>query len=75
MSDNSTEAAPQAFQFYHYEPSMGLAVAFVAVFGISAVLHIWQLTKARTWYFIPFVIGCLCEYRMKHPVHSGGHRS
>ncbi|KAF6836367.1 rta1 domain-containing protein [Colletotrichum musicola] len=63
MGDNSTssEAAPQAFQFYHYEPSMGLAVAFVAVFAISAVLHIWQLTRARTWYFVPFVIGCLFE--------------
>ncbi|KAL0935967.1 rta1 domain-containing protein [Colletotrichum truncatum] len=63
MADNSTttEEATQGFTFYHYEPSMVAAVIFIGVFGISALLHIWQLTRARTWYFIPFVIGCFFE--------------
>ncbi|KAE9574434.1 Protein RTA1 [Colletotrichum fructicola] len=63
MADNSTttEGASKGFVFYHYEPSMVAAVIFIGVFGISGLLHIWQLIRARTWYFIPFVIGCLFE--------------
>ncbi|KAF9873744.1 rta1 domain-containing protein [Colletotrichum karsti] len=63
MADNSTttEGASQGFVFYHYEPSMVAAVIFIGVFGLSGLMHIWQLTRSRTWYFIPFVIGCLFE--------------
>ncbi|EQB54141.1 hypothetical protein CGLO_06048 [Colletotrichum gloeosporioides Cg-14] len=63
MADNSTttEGASKGFVFYHYEPSMVAAVIFIGVFGLSGLLHIWQLVRARTWYFIPFVIGCLFE--------------
>jgi hypothetical protein len=25
------------------------------------------LVKNRTWYFIPFVIGCLCKFRPPFP--------
>lgn len=48
------------FKLYHYDPSAGCAVAFAAVFGLTTVVHIWQLGRNRTWYFIPFVIGGLC---------------
>jgi hypothetical protein len=24
--------------------------------------HIFLLVRRRTWYFIPFVIGCLCAF-------------
>lgn len=63
MADNNTttEGASKGFVFYHYEPSMVGAVIFIGVFGLSGLLHIWQLVRARTWYFIPFVIGCLCK--------------
>ncbi|KPM37830.1 hypothetical protein AK830_g8732 [Neonectria ditissima] len=49
------------YVFYNYNPSLPAAAIFVVVFGISALLHIWQLIRNRTWYFIPFVIGCLFE--------------
>ncbi|OLN88213.1 Protein RTA1-like protein 1 [Colletotrichum chlorophyti] len=63
MAENSTatEGASSGFQFYHYEPSMVAATVFVIVFGVSGFLHIWQLCRHRTWYFIPFVIGCVFE--------------
>ncbi|KAK2761833.1 rta1 domain-containing protein [Colletotrichum kahawae] len=63
MADNSTttEQPSRGFVFYHYEPSMVAAVIFIGVFGISGLLHIWQLIRSRTWYFIPFVIGCIFE--------------
>ncbi|KAH7141253.1 RTA1 like protein-domain-containing protein [Dactylonectria estremocensis] len=49
------------YVFYHYNPSLAAAVVFVVVFSISALLHIWQIFRHRTWYFIPFLIGCLFE--------------
>jgi hypothetical protein len=52
--------APEAYVFYSYNPSMAAAVVFIVVFGISSLLHTYQLVRARTWYFIPFLIGCLC---------------
>ncbi|CAM1502691.1 Fc.00g074670.m01.CDS01 [Cosmosporella sp. VM-42] len=54
--DNGTE-----FVFYNYNPSMPAACIFIVVFGISAILHTYQLIRNRTWYFIPFLIGCLFE--------------
>ncbi|CAI7655139.1 unnamed protein product [Penicillium glandicola] len=49
------------FELYHYNPSGVSAIVFAATFGLTATLHIWQLVRNRTWYFIPFVIGCLFE--------------
>jgi len=46
---------------YHYDPSARAAVTFAAVFGLTTVIHIWQLGRNRTWYFIPFLIGCFCK--------------
>lgn len=64
MADNSTTTggASSGFTFYHYEPSMVAATVFIVVFGVSGLLHIFQLCRRRTWYFIPFVIGCLCKF-------------
>lgn len=55
-------AGPTGFVFYHYEPSMVAAVIFIAGFGISTLLHLKTLVQKRTWYFIPFILGCICEY-------------
>ncbi|KAJ5335912.1 hypothetical protein MYU51_020259 [Penicillium brevicompactum] len=51
----------EGFKLYHYNPSAGAAVAFAAVFGLTTVIHIWQLGRSRAWYFIPFLIGCFFE--------------
>ncbi|KAJ5096768.1 RTA-like protein [Penicillium angulare] len=42
---------------YGYEPSIAAGVIFIILFAASTLYHLWQLTKARCWYFIPFVIG------------------
>ncbi|KAJ6109076.1 RTA-like protein [Penicillium sp. IBT 16267x] len=42
---------------YGYDPSIVAAVIFVILFTATTGYHIWQLTEARCWYFIPFVIG------------------
>ncbi|KAL0261909.1 hypothetical protein SLS55_003342 [Diplodia seriata] len=51
-------SAPEVDRFYeHYKPSLAAGVIFAALFGVSTLLHTWQLLRKRTWYFIPFVIG------------------
>ncbi|KPM38680.1 hypothetical protein AK830_g7859 [Neonectria ditissima] len=50
-----------ARDYYHYNPSLAAAVIFTVIFALSALLHTFQLIRARTWYFVPFVIGCLVE--------------
>lgn len=65
MHDNmasirSDEEVP--FVFYRYDPSMGGAILFTILFMCTTFYHIFQMFKARTWFFIPFVIGGLCTY-------------
>ncbi|KAH7008902.1 RTA1 like protein-domain-containing protein [Ilyonectria destructans] len=52
---------PGEFVFYHYDPSLAAAVIFIVLFGISALLHLWQVIKLRAWYFIPFLVGCIFD--------------
>ncbi|CAI7641838.1 unnamed protein product [Penicillium viridicatum] len=59
VSIRSDEAVD--FAFYRYDPSMGGAVIFTILFMGTTFYHIFQMFKARTWFFIPFVIGGLFE--------------
>ncbi|KAK7937201.1 RTA1 like protein [Apiospora aurea] len=54
-------APPGKFVFYAYQPSMAGAVILAVIFGLSSLWHIKQMCQSRTWYFIPFTIGCLFE--------------
>ena len=49
------------FLLYHYNPSKVAAIIFIALFGIATIIHVFQLSRKRTWYFIPFVIGGICK--------------
>ncbi|KAF9880555.1 rta1 domain-containing protein [Colletotrichum karsti] len=50
-----------ANDYYRYDPSLPAAIIFAVCFSLSAAGHAYQLVKARTWYFMPFFIGCLVE--------------
>ncbi|KXJ94376.1 RTA1 like protein-domain-containing protein [Microdochium bolleyi] len=58
MADNNIY---QGFKYYYFDPSLPAAATFVALFAITAVVHAAQLVHYRTWYFIPFLIGGICE--------------
>ncbi|KAJ5624897.1 hypothetical protein N7510_001206 [Penicillium lagena] len=45
------------WNLYGYTPSIPAAVIFIILFACSTTYHGIQLTKARCWYFIPFVVG------------------
>ncbi|KAK6209284.1 hypothetical protein LQW54_006388 [Pestalotiopsis sp. IQ-011] len=50
-----------SFRYYYCDPSLAAAVVFVSLFAITTILHLVQLIRKRTWYFIPFVIGGIFE--------------
>jgi hypothetical protein len=50
------------FKLYRYTPSVAAAVIFIILFTITTAFHVWQLIKSRSWYFIAFVLGGICEY-------------
>ncbi|KPM38488.1 hypothetical protein AK830_g8110 [Neonectria ditissima] len=46
---------------YKYDPSVAAAVIFVIAFAISGLYHAFQIIKLKSYYFIPFLIGCAVE--------------
>ncbi|CAI7638151.1 unnamed protein product [Penicillium manginii] len=46
---------------YDFVPSKAAAIAFGILFLITTLLHLFQLVHKRTWFYIPFLIGCLFE--------------
>lgn len=46
---------------YLYDPSIAAACVFVALFSFTFVAHAVLLFRKRTRYFIPFLIGIVCE--------------
>ncbi|KAL0943434.1 rta1 domain-containing protein [Colletotrichum truncatum] len=46
---------------YGYTPSIALAALAAALFFILLVIHTWQVTRYRSWYFVTFPVGLLFE--------------
>lgn len=64
MSDSSQHID---FKLYRYTPSVAAAAIFIALFIITTALHVWQLIKSRSWYFVAFVLGGIREYFQRVP--------
>ncbi|KAH7463988.1 hypothetical protein FOMA001_g17860 [Fusarium oxysporum f. sp. matthiolae] len=47
--------------YYRYEPSLPASIIFIVIFTLSSAFHLFQIIKARTWFFLPFFIGSLFE--------------
>ncbi|KAH7022403.1 RTA1 like protein-domain-containing protein [Ilyonectria destructans] len=48
-------------KYYKYDPSLAAAVIFIVGFSVSSLIHVYQIWKTKTWFFIPFLIGSLFE--------------
>ncbi|KAH6989122.1 RTA1 like protein-domain-containing protein [Ilyonectria sp. MPI-CAGE-AT-0026] len=46
---------------YKYTPSKVAAVIFVVLFALSSIVHIWQMTKTKTWYLSALIVGCILQ--------------
>ncbi|RGP74591.1 hypothetical protein FSPOR_1168 [Fusarium sporotrichioides] len=47
--------------FFEYLPNKPAAISFVTLFGIVTLAHLIFIFIYRAWFFIPFVLGGICE--------------
>jgi hypothetical protein len=52
-------ASDDDFKLFKYTPSIAAAAIFAVLFALTTFLHIYQVIRTRTWYFIVFCIGGL----------------
>ena len=57
----TTMGSTDSSSYYAYSPSLPLAATFTAVFSVLLLTHTFRLFHTRTWFMIPFVLGCLFE--------------
>ncbi|KAJ5675695.1 RTA1 domain protein [Penicillium macrosclerotiorum] len=50
-----------AYKLYNYNPSVGAAIPFAAIFGLLTVAHLVLMVRSRSWYLTPFIIGGVFE--------------
>jgi hypothetical protein len=58
----STLLAPRGeanFDLFPYNPSAPAGYAFLAIFGVMAAVHVVLMIMYWSWYFIPFLLGCI----------------
>ncbi|KAJ5160275.1 uncharacterized protein N7482_007279 [Penicillium canariense] len=58
---NGTNGSSPWVEFYPYTPSATAGYAFMAIFGITTVVHLVLMCPFRAAYFIPLVLGGVCE--------------
>jgi hypothetical protein len=49
------------YELFRYTPNLGAAIFFTILFALAALLHTYQVTATRTWFFIAFLVGGYCE--------------
>ncbi|CDM34906.1 hypothetical protein DTO013E5_3193 [Penicillium roqueforti] len=54
-------ANESTYTLYNYNPSGVAAIIFVVLFGLTTLVHIFQMIRSRSWFFIPFIIGGIFE--------------
>ncbi|KAF4177570.1 hypothetical protein CNMCM8927_009393 [Aspergillus lentulus] len=58
---NGTNGSSPWVEFYPYTPSASAGYAFMSIFGIATVVHIILMFPYRAAYFIPLILGGICE--------------
>ena len=57
--------------FYEYRPNKPAAICFIVLFGLSTLGHLAYLILLRAWFFIPFIIGGICESQQRPVLDVG----
>jgi hypothetical protein len=61
-SSRLTERGLAPFDLYPYNPSNIAGWVFVIIFGVGAAAHSVLMFPLRSWFFIPFILGCIGEH-------------
>ncbi|KAL5041086.1 RTA1 like protein-domain-containing protein [Aspergillus fruticulosus] len=60
--DDNVDYRTAVWAFYQYYPSEAAVVLSTVLFAITTFVHLYQLFRHRTWFFIPFVVGGSFEW-------------
>ena len=52
------EGGQADFDFYPYNPSRPGGWTFCILFAIATLVHLGYVIPYRSWFFIPFTLGC-----------------
>lgn len=55
------------YYLWHYVPSMPGAVIFIILFIVATAAHSYRMFRFRQWFYIPFILGCICKLEVKAP--------
>ncbi|KAL2076056.1 hypothetical protein VTL71DRAFT_999 [Oculimacula yallundae] len=56
---NSTTVSEDSNGIYPYKPNTPICIAVAILFGASALYHILQMVRKKTWFYTPLVVGSL----------------
>jgi hypothetical protein len=59
VNPNAQSVEDVVNNFYHYVPSRVAGLAFLALFAITCLGHVFYLFRLRATYFIPMILGCI----------------
>ena len=63
------------FQLYRYTPSLAAAILFIVLFVLITAYHLYQVIRAKCWYFLIFVVGGVCKLPLPFGLTLGDYRS
>ncbi|KPM43313.1 hypothetical protein AK830_g3243 [Neonectria ditissima] len=64
MSDDTCNPDYETAQwaYYRFKPSVEANIVFIVLFGITTLLHIFQIWRTKTWYLSALVVGGCAEF-------------
>lgn len=60
--------AASGFRYYYYTPSKAGAIVVMLFWIVAFAIHLWQLVRTKTKFWIPFLIGVFSKH---YPVIIG----
>lgn len=58
------------YYLWHYVPSMPGAIIFIILFIAATAAHSYRMFRFRQWFYIPFILGCICKFETPFPHHT-----
>ena len=61
MPPGPQASAQSPYNQYGYTPSLAVGIAGIVVFGLSGVVHTWQMAHYKVWWMSLMIVGALTE--------------
>jgi hypothetical protein len=55
-----------SWSFYRFKPNVPAPILFAVLFGITTIMHGFQMVRTRTWYMGAFFAGGVCKSPSQH---------